>query len=190
MTREPEDVSDTQLRRRALAGGRDAEDVPRLLLERWRIPASRIGRGVLGRRPQEIDEAFVEGSLDALRKLHAVPEGVRTRAWAMGIFRIACLRVRERRPAAATEPEQDRPCEAAGPATEIRKRERSDRLHAAIAALPDEERAVVEHRHLHELEFAAIAQTIGITERTVYNRLGRAFAMLRAAIGDSFDLVP
>ena len=52
-------------------------------------------------------------------------------------------------------------------------------IAAAVAALPDAQRAVFVLREYHELEYADISEALGLDLGTVKSRLGRARAALR-----------
>jgi RNA polymerase sigma factor (sigma-70 family) len=56
--------------------------------------------------------------------------------------------------------------------------ERRDLVHAALAALAPEHRAVVVLRHIQGLKLEEVAQALGCTSRTAYNRLRAASVLL------------
>jgi RNA polymerase sigma-70 factor (ECF subfamily) len=55
----------------------------------------------------------------------------------------------------------------------------------AVQALPQPQRLVVVLRYYHDLRLAEIAAVLGVTERTVHNRLRAAHARLRARLSDA-----
>jgi RNA polymerase sigma-70 factor (ECF subfamily) len=61
----------------------------------------------------------------------------------------------------------------------------SDDMLAAVAALPDEQRAVVVLRHLLDLSPSEIAGVLGVPVGTVNSRMRRGLDALREALGES-----
>ncbi|MEO1237616.1 MAG: sigma-70 family RNA polymerase sigma factor [Planctomycetota bacterium] len=66
-----------------------------------------------------------------------------------------------------------------GPASYVEEREELDLLQRAIAALDDDQRAVIVLRDLEQMDYASIARTLDIAEGTVKSRLFRARLALR-----------
>jgi RNA polymerase sigma-70 factor (ECF subfamily) len=65
----------------------------------------------------------------------------------------------------------------------VQARETAERLRAALATLPDRQRAVVVLRHYQELSLAEIAQTLGMSLGTVKSSLRALTRMRRAERG-------
>jgi RNA polymerase sigma factor (sigma-70 family) len=57
------------------------------------------------------------------------------------------------------------------------------RLHAALGAIPEDERDAVEARVLHERRYDEIAASLAVSEPAVRQRVSRGLARLRAALG-------
>ena len=57
--------------------------------------------------------------------------------------------------------------------------EREAAIHRAIAALPDEQREIIELRHFQDLDYGEIAAVLACAEGTVMSRLYRARKRLR-----------
>jgi RNA polymerase sigma-70 factor (ECF subfamily) len=70
------------------------------------------------------------------------------------------------------------------PERELSARQTGDRLRAAIAALPEEQRAVIALREWDGLEYEAIAEIEGVPVGTIRSRLARAREALRNALAD------
>jgi RNA polymerase sigma-70 factor (ECF subfamily) len=68
------------------------------------------------------------------------------------------------------------------PYEEVRRRERSGRVQAALLGLSFDHRAILLLREVEELPCEAIAATLGIPEGTVKSRLARAREALRARL--------
>ena len=70
----------------------------------------------------------------------------------------------------------------ASPYEELRRRERSGRVQAALSSVSFDHRAILLLREVEELSCEAIAATLGIPEGTVKSRLARAREALRVRL--------
>ena len=79
---------------------------------------------------------------------------------------------------------EDRPSGDAAPSPEavVLERATTERLLAALSALPERDRLVVGYRYLVELTEEETAAVLGIRRGTVKSRLSRALARLRASL--------
>ncbi|HJZ86383.1 MAG TPA: sigma-70 family RNA polymerase sigma factor [Polyangia bacterium] len=106
------------------------------------------------------------------------------------ILRIARHQCQDRARAARLRVERALAPGAEPPATEQSPEERAlaadlgQRLRTAIAALPEEQRAVIALREWNGLEYEAIAALEGVPIGTVRSRLARAREALRAALAE------
>lgn len=76
------------------------------------------------------------------------------------------------------------------PQQELERRERSDALRAALAALPEEYRAILLLRESEGLSYAEISAALGLELGTVKSRISRARTLLRnylSADGNFFE---
>jgi RNA polymerase sigma-70 factor (ECF subfamily) len=69
-----------------------------------------------------------------------------------------------------------------GPDRGVASRENRERLRAALASLPDRQRAVVVLRHFQEMSLEEIAQALGMSLGTVKSSLHRALHRLREGL--------
>jgi RNA polymerase sigma-70 factor (ECF subfamily) len=69
-------------------------------------------------------------------------------------------------------------------------RQAADRIDAAIAALPEDQREVFLLREVMELPFAEIAAVVGVSEPTVKSRMRYALEKLRQALIDLREVAP
>ncbi len=72
------------------------------------------------------------------------------------------------------------------PSARLHRAERRDRVRAALAALPDNDREVLVLRVLGELPTRDIAAVLGISEVAVRSRQVRALERLKALLGPDF----
>lgn len=72
-----------------------------------------------------------------------------------------------------------------GPQAQAEARARTELLAAALAALPERERAVVTAKHYEGKTFKAMAPTFGCSESRVYQLYQQALKRLRAALQDA-----
>ncbi len=68
------------------------------------------------------------------------------------------------------------------PSGQLMRRERLDRVRAALSALKPHDREVLELRHLDQMSILEIAETLGLTEAAVKSRLLRGLIRLRAEL--------
>lgn len=73
---------------------------------------------------------------------------------------------------------------AADPAAGAADRERTDRVRAALDALPEAQRVVVQLHRFEGLGFAEIGKVLGISEGAAKLRAFRAYRALRGRLGD------
>jgi RNA polymerase sigma-70 factor (ECF subfamily) len=71
-----------------------------------------------------------------------------------------------------------------GPSASLRRRERRDRVRAALEALPGRDREVLVLRYLEDLTTAEAAAVLGVGEGAVKMRLLRALQRLRDVLGE------
>jgi RNA polymerase sigma-70 factor (ECF subfamily) len=142
-----------------------------------------IGRLFVGRRDTAVDDLAQEAFIRVCRGLARFEPGGRARlsTWILTIVTRTCLNaVRDgRRPA----PVEERDDVAAGdPEQTAAEREERRRVEAAMAALPEDMRAVLVLRAYHDFDYDEIAAALSLEVGTVKSRLGRARAALREAL--------
>ena len=124
--------------------------------------------------PASVDDILQDTFLTALRQgLPAGPPG----PWLFGIARHKALKHRDRR---APQPLDE--SAAVGPVEGLDREARRQRVQAAIAALPDEQREVIALRYTGGLSYGAVAERLGLPLPTVQGRLKRARQALRRAL--------
>jgi len=180
-------LSDAVLVARARDGDVRARDV---LVERYADRVARIAHRRL-RDPEEARDAAQEVFLKAFRSAGSYRPQGQVYTW---LYRIAvnhCLnKLRRRRivrflrwtdPADPDEtPPFDPPDETPDAAAALATREQWRTTRQAIAALPENQRAVLILTRFEGLSYRQIAEVLGITEGAVESRLFRAMRRLQA----------
>jgi RNA polymerase sigma-70 factor, ECF subfamily len=144
-----------------------------------------VSRLLCGRRHLAVEDVAQEAFVRIVRGIHRYdPAGpAQLSTWILTIATRTCLnslRSRPREEPAAEPPE--RPGTAASPEELTLDREREERVTAAMAALPEDMRAVLVLRAFHDLDYPEIAAALELEVGTVKSRLSRARAALRDVI--------
>lgn len=144
---------------------------------------SLVGRLCAGRRDL-VDDVAQEAFLKIVGALPRfdVAGPARVSTWAVTIATRTAIDAL-RRTRRTVEPLDAEPAAAdLGRAAEDRDLGR--RVERAMAALPEDQRAVLVLRAYHDLDYDEIARALNVPEGTVKSRLGRARIALREAMGD------
>lgn len=144
-----------------------------------------VGKGSLALVEDLCQDALVK----VVRGLAGYDPGgtARLSSWILTIATRVCidqLRREQRRPEAELS-EQELPMEGPSPESAAYRRELARRVQRAMAALSDEQRAVLVLRAYHDLDYDEIARALGIEVGTVKSRLGRARLALRRLMARS-----
>jgi RNA polymerase sigma-70 factor (ECF subfamily) len=142
-----------------------------------------------GRRLYAIAYAIVQDTAEAedivqdtFLKLHQgrMRDPAQVTAWLMTVARNAARdRLRRRKPQAPEETVHTLADDGAQPGAELERREYQQRLTRALRTLPEEHRTALTLRYLEELDYRAIATTMGVTDGALRGMLGRALGTLR-----------
>jgi RNA polymerase sigma factor (sigma-70 family) len=145
-------------------------------LDEHREPVLAFLRAMVGQ--VDADDCFQETFLAALRAYRRM-DGRHPRAWVMTIAKRKAIdhqRARARRPEPRAEPP-----ERAG--HDGRGDEASDgRIRAAVAALPDAQRAAIALRYAADLPYREIAAALGCSEQAARRRVSDAHRTLRTKL--------
>ena len=169
-----------------------------LLVERYQTPLFNLCLRVL-RSPQAAEDATQEAFISAYRALERF-RGGSFRAWLFRIAVNACydeLRRRRARPALSL----DRPERGEGPLLEppsdaptlqehAERRELERAIQAALARLPEDQRVAVVLCDIQGMDYAEIAEAVGVSLGTVKSRISRARARLRTLLMAQRELLP
>ena len=126
---------------------------------------------VHARSLHDAEDITQEVFLKAMRSIDSLRDPARARPWLTMIARRACVDYYRSRPASAPLPEDL-------PARVRASDPRTERLHAAILALPEEYREVVALYYLDGRRSREVAEALDISEALVRQRLVRARLML------------
>jgi RNA polymerase sigma-70 factor (ECF subfamily) len=155
------------------------------LVERYQRRVYALVGRMMVTRPELIDDLAQEAFVKVLRGLPRFEAGgtARLSSWILTVATRTCLdTLRVKRPAA--EPIPESLPSGSDPEGETAQRQMGRRVEAAMAALPEDMRAVVILRAYHDFDYDEIAAALGLELGTVKSRLGRARIALRAALGD------
>jgi RNA polymerase sigma-70 factor (ECF subfamily) len=149
-----------------------------------------VSRLLCGHSQLSVDDLAQESFVRILRGIHRFdPRGpARLSTWILTVATRACLNgLRARRhqlllPRSAPPHSHDGADQAASPEEITLGRERHGRVTRAMAALPEEMRAVLVLRAFHDLDYPEIAAALDLEVGTVKSRLSRARAALREAL--------
>ncbi|MET0144794.1 MAG: sigma-70 family RNA polymerase sigma factor [Ilumatobacteraceae bacterium] len=176
---------DVTLVREAQGGDRDALDA---LLRRHYDRVHAVCRRIAG-STRDADDATQEAMISIVRSIARFDGRSAFSTW---IYRIATnaaldeLRRRKRRPQLHAVDDDGRPHEAADPAAERRLDAVADRqsIDEALDALPEDFRAAVVLRDVADLDYAEIAEALGIPVGTVKSRIARGRGQLAGLLAD------
>lgn len=174
------EVPDAALVEAAQAGDRDALD---RLLRRHHDRIHAVCRRICG-HDADAHDATQEALIAIVRGLPRFDGRAAFGTWAYRIATNACLdelRRRRRRPEPGL-PELERTPVGGGPALDTGVADQVA-VQAALARLPLDFRAAVVLRDLCQLDYAEIAEVLGIPPGTVRSRIARGRAALAAALG-------
>jgi RNA polymerase sigma-70 factor (ECF subfamily) len=140
------------------------------------------------RNPSEAEDAVQQSVLRAFRHLGAFRREASFKTWLSAIVWNEVTQTRRRQ---ASFPRKTnggllaaRLSDPAGsPHTLLQKRQELDRLHGAMAALPEKYRLVIELRDLGELSVIETARRLSLTTAAVKTRHHRARKLLRRSFG-------
>jgi RNA polymerase sigma-70 factor (ECF subfamily) len=164
----------------------DAEAIADLV-QRYRPALFRLALSILD-DPAEADEAAQEAFVAALGALDRYRGEAAFTTWLYAITVNVCrgrLRrrgARQRLRRALEALLRLSPGHAPRPEEQVMQSEAQAVVWRAIQALPQPQRLAVVLRYYHDLRLGEIASVLGVTERTVHNRLRAAHARLRGQL--------
>jgi RNA polymerase sigma-70 factor (ECF subfamily) len=177
----PKPDEDAELVERARAGEAEAFGE---IVRRHSSGVHRVAAGMVGR--DEAEDVAQETFMRAVRGIARFEGRSSLRSWLYGIAsRVALQRLRKKRRWSwlTRLGEHDPRAPLVHPGTDLVAGERQSAIEAAIAALPDHQRAVVVLRAYEGLSYAEISKALGIRRPTAESRMARARQTLRHELG-------
>lgn len=162
------------------------EQAFRRLLARYQQPVYALCVALAGSDGEDLAQETFLRVFRAARDFD--PAGAATlRSWILCIARRLCAdRARHvRRGVELPVPPPDARDPGAGPEENLASARLGERLRAAVAALPEEQRVAIALREWEGLEYEEIAAVEGVPVGTIRSRLARARAALRDALDDA-----
>ncbi len=160
--------------RAAMHGDRDAFD---MIIRTQSRPLFAIAYGILQNR-EEAEDAVQDAFVKAWRSRWRVRDPEKFPAWLGTIARHRAHDLLRRR---RSVPLDEQLSETAAPEAIASDddRERQAQVHSALATLPELHRSALMLRYLDEMDYAAIEQTLGLSNGALRGILGRALAAMR-----------
>ena len=174
-------LDDAACAARAVGGDADAF---RTLVVRYQGPLFAVIRDLL---PREADREDVAQDAFVAAWSHLAtwdPARGAFFTWLVRIARNRALNVRKKRAPTALGDVPERAADAP-PHARLDRQDAARRLDAALASLPEDQRAAFVLAEIHELPLAAVAEMTGVPVGTVMSRAARAREKLRAALAPS-----
>ena len=181
MCRTPEDIQDELLVLQCQEGDREAL---RTLIARWQPRFGRLAWR-LTREREAARDVVQETWLAIVRGLRRLDDPARFRAWAYRIVTHKCADWTRRRVTRRNvERElQDAAASTAGrPPNDRDSRDGAEMLRCALAALPDDQRAILSLHYLDGMSVREIGLVLDVPQGTVKSRLYHARERLKQAL--------
>ena len=184
-----EGPTDEELVARYKAGEERAFDE---IVERYERRVYSIALRMSGNTDDAADitqDVFIS-SLRALRKFRG---DAKLSTWLHRVAVNAALdhvRRRKRRPMQATDELPDRPSTDPGPEEEAERAARAAEVHRALSDISDDHRAVIVLHDLQGLDYAGVADALGVPVGTIKSRIHRARVELAQRLGHLRETEP
>ncbi len=151
--------------------------------DRFRKLLTNYVRRRLGKHSSEWEDALQSSFGHAWEHRASAPTHPKTlRIWLFKIARGVCVNLVRRRWKTESLPVIDPVSGAAGPVTQLHRKETAERVESVIRSLPDHLSAVVRMHHFEGLPVAEIAVRTGLGVHLVYRRLKKAMACFRKLV--------
>jgi RNA polymerase sigma-70 factor (ECF subfamily) len=144
-----------------------------------------VGRLLVGPGAAVRDDVAQEAFIRVVRGLPRFEPGggAKLSTWILTVATRTCLNaIRDGRRAAVVQPQSAPAAAPDDPEQTAANRQLRQRVEAAMAALPEDMRAVLVLRAYHDFDYDQIAAAVGVEIGTVKSRLARARVALREAL--------
>ncbi len=176
---DPEALEATTIAR-AKAGDADARA---WLVRQWTPILHRFATRLLGDE-HDARDAAQDTMIKVLRHLDRFDERRSFRTWVFSIARNTCVDALRGRTRRAWDEEREVAHPGPSPLHEVARAQEAERVRTALAAIPPMYREVLVLYHYEHLSCADIAETLDLPLGTVLNRMFRARAKLKTALGE------
>jgi RNA polymerase sigma-70 factor (ECF subfamily) len=167
------------LLQRAIAG--DASAFEQIIV-RYERRVLTLAWRLLG-RPEDAQDASQEVFLRAFRYLHRFDSGRRFEPWLVTMTVNVCRDLGRKRQQQPFVPIESDLLRAAGdPHSDLSSEEQRNMVHAALAELPEKERAAVVLRDIEGFATAEVAEMLGSSETTVRSQISTARLKIKKVI--------
>jgi RNA polymerase sigma-70 factor (ECF subfamily) len=165
------DPSECEQYQAAIHGDREAF---KMIIRTHSRPLFAIAYGILQSR-EEAEDVVQDSLIKAWKTRWRVRDPAQFPAWLATIARHKAHDVFRRRRTVPLPEQLTEPIEPEPPNTSAL----DQRLHSALAALPELHRAAVTLRYFEEMDYRTIENTLGLTNGALRGILGRALASMR-----------
>ena len=137
---------------------------------------------------EEAEDVVQDTFVQAFRKLSSFKGNSAFYTWLYRIaFNLSISRRRKKKPGASLDQRRDdqglEPVDASeSQAARLEREERSGQIHAALAELSEEHRAILVLREMEDCDYETIAEMLDLPIGTVRSRLHRARSQLRESL--------
>lgn len=131
---------------------------------------------------QDARDAAQDTFFKVLRKIDRYNDSYRFETWLFSIARNTCIDIHRRRKRRPESKERDVAGSGPSPLDIAAKRHDADRVHRALATLPEIYREIITLYHLEGMLYREISDLTGLPMGTVMNRLFRARRKLKEAL--------
>lgn len=181
-------MSLVELFAREIDGGPDAPGAACELDARFRERLEWFVSGVSGVDHADAEDVVQCAFLEIWRCRDLAPtEEDHLRGWIFRIAKNEAIDFVRRHGAMDPLPEIDPATKEAGPQTQVRRKERDDRLRAAVEQLPAPIQAAVKLRILQGAEVEEVARALDVSTRRVRKRVERGCELMRPLLGPGFE---
>ncbi len=173
-------AADAELMRRVAAGDAGAS---RILVDRELGPLIALAYRILGNRAESEDVAQ-ESFLRLWRMARRWQPKAKVRTWLTRVaYNLSIDRLRVRKP---TDPidEANLPAAGGGPSAALQRDQVAQIIEAAIALLPERQRAAIALVHYQDFSNIEAAKTMGVSVDALESLLARGRRSLRGALAD------
>lgn len=130
----------------------------------------------------EAEDVAQETFLKILKSAHRYRPAAAFRTYFYRVLTHLCIDCTRKKQLTGTDIHPDMEDPSLGPAESLIEKERRVQVRAALDVLPDKQKAAIILRHYEGLNYAEIAEVLGVTSKAVERLISRARASLQARL--------